>query len=149
MKRFIVVAALAFALPVVAFPTCTWTANADGTSGNVVCTTVAETAIAGADSAALGWPLAYCPKGVAITACVDSTRTLSAAATLSVFVYDPQASLWAFNSDLNITTATISATQRCQNFLGIWTVVPAGRIALLPTAGTLSAGNFTIYFRCN
>lgn len=149
MTRFLVALALALSLPVVAEATCTWTANADGTSGNVVCTTVGETAFAGTTSAALGWPLSFCPKGIVITACVDSTRTLSAAATLSAYVYDPQPSLWAFNTDLNITTATISATQRCQNFIGVWTVVPAGRIALIPTAGTLDAGNFTIYFRCN
>jgi hypothetical protein len=148
VKHFLVAVAIALS-PAIALSTCTWTANADGTSGNVVCTTVGETAFAGAASASLGWPLTYCPKGFVLTACVDDTRTLSAAATLSAYLYDPQASLWAKNPDLNFTTETISATQRCQNFLAVWTVVPAGRIAFIPTAGTLSAGNFTIYFRCN
>jgi len=147
MKALFAAVALAFSLPAVA--TCTWTSSADGTSGNVVCTTVAETAFAGTASEALGWPLVYCPKGIVITACVDSTRNLTAAATLSVYVFDTQPGLWAKNPDLNITTATITATERCQNFIGIWTVVPAGRIAVIPTAGTLSAGNFTTYFRCN
>lgn len=149
MNRFLVAAALSLLLPLSALATCTWTTSADNVTGNVVCTTVAETAIAGASSAALGWPLTGCQKGFVITACIDATRTLSAAATLSAYIYDPVSSLWAFNTDLNFTSATISATQRCQNFLATWTVVPAGRIAYLPTAGTLDAGNFTIYFRCN
>lgn len=147
IRRFLL--ALALLLPLAAEATCTWTTNAEGTSGKVVCTTVGETAFAGTDSALLGWELKDCSKGVVLTACVDSTRTLSAAATLSTYIYDPQASLWAFNSDLNIVTATISATQRCQNFPAINVLVPAGRLAIIPTAGTLSAGNFTIYFRCN
>lgn len=146
MKKFI---ALMLFIPSLALATCTWTTGQDMTSGNVVCTSVGETAFAGAASSALGWPLNFCAKGVVFTACVDSGKALTAAATLSAYVYDPQAALWAFNTDLNITTATISATQRCQNFVGVWTVVPAGRVALIPTAGTIDAGNFTIYFRCN
>jgi hypothetical protein len=148
MNRFLVALALSLS-PVLASATCTWTTSADNVTGNVVCTGVAETAFAGASAATLGWPLTGCQKGFVVTACIDATKTLSAAATLSAYIYDPVAALWAFNSDLNLTTSTISATQRCQNFLATWTVVPAGRIAFLPTAGTLDAGNFTIYFRCN
>jgi len=149
VNRFLVALALSLSLPTVALPTCVFTTSADNVTGNVVCTGVAETAIAGVSAATLGWPLVGCQKGFVVSACIDATRTLSAAATLSAYVYDPVSSLWAFNTDLNFTTATISATQRCQNFLATWTVVPAGRIAYLPTAGTLDAGNFTIYFRCN
>lgn len=147
--RYVIAVALALLLPLAAEATCVWTTNADDTSGNVVCTTVGETAFAGTTSAAVGWGLAYCSKGVVLTACVDSTRTLSAAATLSFYLFDPQAALWAKAPDFNITTATISATERCQTFPALNVVLPAGRMAVLPTAGTLSAGNFTIYFRCN
>jgi len=149
VNRFLVFVAFAVLLPTLALPTCVFTTSADNVTGNVVCTGVAETAIAGVSAATLGWPLTGCQKGFVVSACIDATKTLSAAATLSAYVYDPVSALWAFNTDLNFTTATISATQRCQNFLATWTVVPAGRIAYLPTAGTLDAGNFTIYFRCN
>ena len=66
MKKMLAVA-LALFLPLAAEATCTWTTNADDTSGKVVCTTVGETAIAGAGSALLGWQLSYCPKGVVLS----------------------------------------------------------------------------------
>lgn len=144
-------AVLMITLPMAAAATCTWTTDAGNRSGNVVCTTVTETAFAGTASSALGWPLYACPKGMTLFACVDSGKTLSAAATLSVFVYHPKAALWGKYPDQNITTETITsaASARCQAFDGKWTVVGEGRIAVIPTAGTLDAGNFTIYWSCN
>lgn len=145
MKRFLVVAA-AILLPSLTLATCTWTTSADRRQGNVVCTTVSESAFTDATSSALGWQTDQCQKGITFFACADSTRTVTAAVTLSVYAWDPQAQVWGVYPDQNMTSTT---GQRCQQFDGKWTVVAGGRIAVIPTAGTLSAGSFTIYFACN
>lgn len=146
MKKLIV--ALMF-LPSVAMATCTWTTLFDNKSGNVVCTTVAETPFVFADSAALGWPSNLCPKGFTVIACNDGSNALTAAATLSLYLYDGVVGGWAKYPDQDITTATITAASKCQAFDGKWAVVPGTRVALIPTAGTIAGGNFTIHYRCN
>ena len=144
-KVLVVVAALV--APFVAEATCTWTTNADGQSGNVACTTVAETAIAATDASSLGFPTNQCPKGMQFFACATTAgASVSAAVTLSVYTYNPAAALWGVYPDQNMTTAT---GQRCQQFDGKWTVVAGGRIAVLPTAGTMSSGGLTVYWNCN
>ena len=149
MIRRLVAVAVALLLPLAAAATCTWTTSATNTDGTVVCTTVAETALAYNAGAAVGWPMTMCGKGVTFTACNDGTNALTAAATLSLFLYDSGVGGWAKYPDQNITTEAITAAQRCQAFDGKWTVVPGTRIAILPTAGTLAGGNFTIHYRCN
>ena len=144
-------AAVAFLILLVSLPaaaTCTWTTTS-AFEGKVVCTTVAETPFTFASSSSLGWPANQCPKGVTVVACNDGSNALTAAATLSMYVYDATIGGWAKYPDQNITTATITAAEQCQIFDGKWTVVPAQRLAFLPTAGTLAGGNFTIYYRCN
>ena len=148
MKKVLLVVALA--LPVGALATCTWTVDTGGQSGKAVCTTVAESAIAGAASASgTGWPASMCPKGMYFTACTDANQALTAAATLSVFAWNPWAGLWAKWPDRNITTEAITKEQRCQTFDALWTVVAGGKIAVIPTAGTLDGGGLTIWWACN
>lgn len=146
--RRLAVALLISLLALPAAATCTWTTTSPS-EGSVVCTTVSETAFTFATSSAVGWQGNLCPKGITITACNDGSNALTAAATLSMYVYDGAIGGWAMYPDQNITTATITAAQKCQVFDGKWTVVPGTRIAFIPTAGTLAGGNFTIYYRCN
>ena len=147
MKKLLLLASLA-ALPSLASASCTFTENGQF-GGKVVCTTVAETAIAFTSAATLGWSVNACTKGIVVVACNDGSNALTAAATLSMYVYDSAIGGWMKYPDQDITTATITAAQKCQVFDGKWTVVPADRIAFLPTAGTLAGGNFTIWLRCN
>jgi hypothetical protein len=141
-----IAAALTLASPAAA--TCTWTTVGPYT-GKVVCTTVGETALAFAAGKTVGWDASLCRKGFVVLACNDGANALTAAATLSLYVYDGIVAGWVMYPDQNITTATITAAQQCQAFDGKWMVVDTERIALLPTAGTLAGGNFTIHFRCN
>lgn len=149
MKKLIVAVLAAVLLPTIAAASCTWTTSESNTDGKVVCTTVAETVPAFNAGATVGWPMTMCPKGVTFTACNDGTNALTAAATLSVAIYDSGIGGWAKYPDQNITTEAITAAQRCQAFDGKWTVVPGTRIAIVPTAGTLAGGSFTIWYRCN
>jgi hypothetical protein len=48
-----------------------------------------------------------------------------------------------------MTSEAITATQRCQIFDGKWLVVSGGRVAVIPTAGTIDGGGLTIYWNCN
>ena len=147
IRRLLLIAALAF--PVAASATCTWTTNFDAKSGTAVCTSVAESAFTFATSSAVGWPSNLCPKGFTIWACNDGTNAITAALTLSMYLYDGGVGGWAMYPDQDITSATISAAARCQAFDGKWAVVPATRVALIPTAGTSAGGNTTIHYRCN
>jgi hypothetical protein len=149
MKRFLVVLALSLSLPVVALATCTWTTDTGLTSGKVVCTSVAEAVIAGAAGTTVGWQANLCNKGMVFTACTDAGQAVTAAVTLSTFVYSPWAGLWGKLPDFNFTTETITAAQRCQTFAALQVVVPGGRIAVVPTAGTLDGGGLTIWWACN
>ena len=147
--RYLVALVMAVALPWAASASCTWTTNLDQQSGKVVCTSVAETAIAGAAGTSVGWPANMCPKGMYFTACTDSGQAVTAAVTLSVYGYNPWATLWAKWPDRNLTTEAITSTQRCQTFDAVWTVVGGGRIAVIPTAGTIDGGSLTIWWGCN
>ena len=147
--RAILWAVVLMLVPAIADATCTWTTDPGTQSGNVVCTSTSETAIAGTAGTSVGWALNLCPKGVYITACVDSGKQVTAALTLSVYGYNPRAALWAKWPDRNYTSETISAAQRCQTWDALWTVVGEGRWAVIPTAGTIDAGNLTIYWACN
>ena len=140
---------VALVAPFVAEASCVWTVNADQQSGKVVCSTVSETAIAGAAGTTVGWPANMCAKGMYFTACTDSGQAVTAAATLSVYAYNPWATLWSKWPDRNFTSETITSTQRCQTFDALWTVVAGGRIAVIPTAGTLDGGSLTIWWGCN
>lgn len=142
-------AVLMITLPMAAAATCTWTTSFDNKGGTAVCTTVSETALTFATSSLVGWPGNLCPKGFTIIACNDGTNAITAALTLSVYLYDGVVGGWAKYPDQNVTTATISAAERCQAFDGKWAVVPASRVAVIPTAGTSAGGNTTIHYRCN
>jgi hypothetical protein len=146
MKKFLMLALFLLAPASLAQATCTWTTNADNVTGNVVCTTVTETPFTDATSAALGWQLNQCPRGIDIFACAAASNTVTGAVTLSVYAWDATAKLWGVYPDQTLVSTT---GQRCQHFDGKWIVVPSGRIAVLPTAGTVSGGSFTIYFACN
>lgn len=148
MKRFLVVAA-AILFPLPALATCTWTTDAGTTSGKVVCTATNESAIAGTAGTTVGWQADKCAKGMVFTVCTDSGQQVTAALTLSMFLYNPWAALWSKAPDLDLTSATIAAAQRCQSFPGIWSVVPGGRVAVIPTAGTVDGGSVTIWWACN
>lgn len=147
MRKLLI--ALALTLPMAASATCTWTTDFDNKSGKVVCTTVAETAFTFGTSSSVGWPGNLCPKGFVVIACNDGSNAITAALTLSLYLYDTLVGGWAKYPDQDITTATITAAQKCQVFDGKWAVVPASRVALIPTAGTSAGGNTTIHYRCN
>ena len=146
MRKFLLM--LMF-VPSLAAATCTWTTSFDNKGGTAVCTTVAETAFTFSTSSAVGWPGNLCPKGFTIVACNDGSNAITAALTLSVYLYDGVVGGWAKYPDQNITSATISAAEKCQVFDGKWAVVPATRVAVIPTAGTSAGGNTTIHYRCN
>jgi hypothetical protein len=147
MKKLLVL--LAFALPLPAMATCTWSTNFDAKGGTAVCTTVAESAFVFATSSAVGWPSNLCPKGFTVIVCNDGTNAITAALTLSLYLYDGTVGGWAKYPDQDITSATIAANVKCQAFDGKWAVVPATRVALIPTAGTTAGGDTTIHYRCN
>ena len=149
MTKFLAVIAAIF-LPFAAMATCTWTQD-DFTSrsGSVVCTSTSETAIAGNAGTSVGWQINQCPKGMYITVCTAAGQAVTAALTLSVYAYNPNASLWAKWPDRNFTSEAITSAQRCQTFDALWTVVSQGRFAVIPTAGTVDGGSLTIYWACN
>jgi hypothetical protein len=74
---------------------------------------------------------------------------VTAALTLSVYLQNSTAALWAKYPDGNMTSEAITAAQRCQIFDGKWLVVSGGRVAVIPTAGTIDGGGLTIYWNCN
>ena len=145
-----IIAVVALALPFAASATCTWTQNDfNYQSGSVVCTTAAETAIAGAAGTTVGWQINRCPKGMYVTVCTAAGQAVTAALTLSVYAYNPSSALWAKWPDRNLTSEAITSTQRCQTFDALWTVVSEGRFAVIPTAGTVDGGSLTVYWACN
>jgi hypothetical protein len=148
MKKTLAVL-VALSLPMAAMATCTWTTSATGTEGNVVCTTAGETAIAGAAAATVGWPVNQCKKGMTFQVCTAAGQAVTAALTLSVYLQNSTAALWAKYPDGDMTSGTITATERCQIFDGKWLVVSGGRVAVIPTAGTVDGGSLTIFWNCN
>lgn len=143
MKKLAVVLAVAV-LPTLASATCTWTQSLTTQEGTVVCTTANESA---PTTALQGWQMNLCPKGVSLFICADSGQTLSGSGTVKVYLYNAVAQLWGETPDLALSPTVASA--RCQGFTGLWTVVPAGRIAAVPVSVGVSSGGFTAYFTCN
>jgi hypothetical protein len=76
--------------------------------------------------------------GLSITVCSATGTTLSGAGTITFYGYDPATPEWAFIPDL---TQSVTATTRCQTFLGLQVATPRGRLMAVATGVTFSAGS--------
>ena len=138
MKKLLVVACL---IPGIAFAAAsTWTAtgprSSKGACGSGTCTD--------APTATEGSPLSGV-QGLSVTACTDSSQTLSGAGTLVAWVYDDNAALWTRNIDLDLAVTVATGTYRCQSWAGIIIAAWRGRVMWVPNGVTTSGTTITVY----
>ena len=83
--------------------------------------------------------------GISVTVCSATGTTLSGAGTIQFYGYDPATPEWAHIPDL---AQTVTATTRCQTFLGLPLPSPRGRLMAVATGVTFSgggSGGVTVY----
>lgn len=86
-------------------------------------------------------------KSFRVVVCADSTRTLSGAGTLDFYYYTPTGALWTVNPTLQLPIGTSAV--RCRTFPDQRVAIGRGRVTVIPTGITVSAGDLTIYIEAS
>lgn len=86
-------------------------------------------------------------RAIAIRLCAASGQTLSGAGTLEVYFMDEVDELWSIVPELELTVDASAASKRCTMVLSDREMpLGTGRVAVVPSAVTLSGGDLTITY---
>lgn len=86
-------------------------------------------------------------RAIAIRLCADSGETLSGAGALEVYSMDEVDEIWSIVPELELTVDASAASKRCTIVLSDREMpLGTGRVAVVPSAVTLSGGNITLTY---